>query len=159
MRIERKYVAHFINAKENETPTFVRLGKDLEEFSPKMSAKVDTVRNILGENRIIVSGYDKSAAVETYYAEAGSPLFKFLQNIIDTDQVLDQVKTEVLEVKLWEGAGNDVYPAILEDVYIEVTSYGGDTAGYRIGFNIHYTGIKKHGTYALTDGIFTEGGA
>ena len=156
MRIERKYVAHYINVNVPEQPEFVRLGKDLEEFTPEMSAKVERVQNILGESRVLVSGYEKTAAVEGYYAERGTALFDLLQSIIDKDLVMDDVKTQVLEVKLWESAPEGAYPAILEEAFIEVTGYGGDSKGYRIGFNLHFTGVKKWGVFDPKSSTFTE---
>lgn len=156
MRIERKYVAHYINVNKSQQPEFVRLGKDLEEFSPEMSAKVERTQNILGENRIMISGYEKSAAVEGYYAEKGSKLFTMLQDIIDRDLVLEDLKTQVVEVKLWETAVGEAFPAVLEDAYVEVTSFGGDNKGYRIGFTLHYTGSKKFGTFDPKTNTFTE---
>ena len=155
-KIERKYLAHYINAStEAENAVYERLGKDLEEFSPELSAQVDSKKNILGENSIVISSYEKTAAVEPYYAEEGSKLFERLQNIIDDSLVLDALKADVVEVKLWNSTGAGVYPAIREEVYIEVTSYGGDTTGYQIPFTIHYTGEKVKGTFNESTRTFT----
>ena len=42
-KIERKYLAHYINtAMPEEDAAYERLGKDLEEFSPELAAQVDT---------------------------------------------------------------------------------------------------------------------
>lgn len=155
-KIERKYLAHFINtAIPGEAAVYERLGKDLEEYSPEMSAQVDTKKNILGETSILISSYEKTGAVEPYYAEAGSGLFTRLQGIIDEAQVLDDVKADVVEVKLWEAAEGTAYPAIKEECYIEVTSYGGDTTGYQIPFTVHYTGAKVKGTFDVSTKVFT----
>ena len=156
-KIERKYLAHFINASvDAENAAYERLGKDLEEFSPEMSAQVDTKKNILGESSILISSYEKTAAVEPYYAENGSKLFERLQGIIDDSLVLDALKADVVEVKLWNETDAGVYPAIREEVYIEVTSYGGDTTGYQIPFTHHYTGNKVKGTFNVSTKTFTE---
>ena len=41
MKIERKYMAHYLNAAfSSEKPSYVRLGADLEEYSPELSANV-----------------------------------------------------------------------------------------------------------------------
>lgn len=154
-KIERKYLAHFINTAQSGEAVYERLGKDLEEFSPELAAQVETKRNILGETSILISGYEKTGTVEPYYAEAGTGLFTRLQQIIDGNLVLDQLKTDVVEVKLWEEAEGTVYPAIREEVYIEVTSYGGDTTGYQIPFTIHFTGNKVAGTFDVTGKTFT----
>ena len=157
-KIERKYLAHFINAaKIGETAAlYERLGKDLEEFSPELSAQVDTKKNILGETSVLISGYEKTGAVEPYYAESGSALFELLQDIIDNNRVLDELKTDVVEVKLWEQAENGKYPASREEVYMEITSYGGDTTGYQISFTLHYTGNKVMGTFDVNTRTFAE---
>lgn len=155
-KIERKYMAHFLNAaKAGEEAIYERLGNDLEEFAPEMSAQVETKKNILGESSILISGYEKTAAVEPFYAQEGSALFNRLQEIIDNDLVLDELKAEVVDVKLWEAEAAGVYPAVKETVYLEVTSYGGDTTGYQIPFTLHYTGEKTKGTFNVSTKVFT----
>jgi hypothetical protein len=149
-KIERKYMAHFLQVGEE----YIRLGKDLEEYSPEMSAQVEKTMNILGETSVSIVGYEKTGAVEPYFAESGDPLFEKLQAIIDGDLTLDACKASMVEVKLWDGDG-DSYPAVREECFIEVTSYGGDTQGYQIPFTVHYTGKKEAGSFALTSKTFT----
>ena len=154
-KIERKYMAHFINVSKTGQAVYERLGQDLEEFSPEMAAQVETKKNILGESSILISGYEKTAAVEPFYAQAGSQLFERLQAIIDGDLVLDDLKADVVDVKLWDEQNAGAYPAVKETVYIEVTSYGGDTTGYQIPFTIHYTGEKVKGTFNVSTKTFS----
>ena len=154
-KIERKYMAHFINAAKDGEAVYERLGQDLEEFSPEMSAQVETKKNILGESSVLISGYEKTASVEPFYAQKGSALFNRLQEIIDSDLVLDELKAEVVDVKLWDAAEDGSYPAVKETVYIEVTSYGGDTTGYQIPFTLHFTGEKVKGSFNLSARTFT----
>ena len=153
-KIERKFLAHFVNAAAQGDAVFERLGQDLEEFSPELSAQVETKRNILGESSVVISGYEKTGSVETFYAREGSALFSRLQDIVDENKVLEELKTQVVEVKLWKGEG-DVFEAVCEDAYIEVVSYGGDTAGYQIPFKLHYTGSKKKGSFDIASRTFT----
>lgn len=156
MKIDRKYMAHYINTDATgESPNYVRLGQDLEEYSPEMSADVETKKNIIGQTSVLISGYEKTASVEPYYAEKGDALFERLQAIIDDDLILDDLKTDVVEVKLWNADTEGAYPAIKEEAYIEVSSYGGDTTGYQIPFTLHYTGIKTKGTFNVTTKAFT----
>ena len=155
-KIQRKFLAHYINAAPlgSDAPSYERLGKDLEEFSPELSAQVDTRKNILGQTEILISGYEKTGAVEPYYAEEGSALFERLQDILDHDRVLDEVATDLVEVKLWKGEA-EVFPAIREKVFVEINSYGGDTTGYQIPFTLHFTGEKTHGTFDVKTKTFT----
>ena len=154
-KIERKYMAHYINASKTGDGAYERLGQDLEEFSPELAAQVETKKNILGEFSVLISGYEKTAAVEPFYAQAGSQLFQRLQDIIDGDLVLDDLKADVVDVKLWDANESGSYPAVKEAVYIEITSYGGDTTGYQIPFTLHYTGEKVKGSFNLSTKTFT----
>ncbi|WP_337564981.1 hypothetical protein [Gemmiger formicilis] len=78
-----------------------------------------------------------------------------LESIIDNDLVLDDLKTDIVEVKLWDAQSSGAFPAVREECYIEVSSYGGDTTGYQIPFNVHYTGVKTKGTFNPTTKAFT----
>ena len=82
-KIERKYLAHYINTTApteiSQTAVYERLGKDLEEYRPELSAEVESKKNILGETSISISSYEKTASVDPYYAENGSSLFTRLQ--------------------------------------------------------------------------------
>ena len=42
MKIERKYLAHFINVAQEGEAVYEQLGQDLESYSPEMSAQVET---------------------------------------------------------------------------------------------------------------------
>ena len=161
MKIERKYMAHYLNANfanDDGTAGYVRLGQDLEEYSPELSANVEKKNNILGNTTVTIDSYQKQGEVSPYYAEKDDPLFTRLQAIIDGDLVLDDLKTDIVEVKLWGEESAGAYPAVREECYIEIVSYGGDTTGYQIPFNIHYTGVKTKGTFDVSKKTFTPAG-
>lgn len=158
IKIERKYMAHYLNAAfaGKDTPDYCRLGADLEEYSPELSANVEKKTNILGQTSVMIDSYQKQGEVTPYYAHSGDALFEKLQSIIDGDLLLDDLKTDVVEVKLWDKTNEGSYPAVREECYIEVVSYGGDTTGYQIPFNIHYTGVKTKGNFDVETKSFTE---
>ena len=94
MKIERKYMAHYLNAAFGSgDASYTRLGSDLEEYSPELTANVEKKSNIVGETTVTINGYQKQGEVSPYYAEPGDPLFERLQAIIDGDLVLDDLKT------------------------------------------------------------------
>lgn len=158
-KIERKFMAHFIDsaAPGASTPAYVLLGDDLEEYNVEMNANVETTNNILGETRTDLDSYQPQASVAPYYAEEDNPLFERLQNIVDNRQVLDDLKTTVVEVHLWKPSGDKdtIYEAYRENAIIEVVSYGGDTKGYQIPFNVHNTGKRTKGTFDIATKSFT----
>lgn len=157
-KIKRKFMGHFINAAlpSDSSATYERLGKDLEEYNIEMNANVETKNNINGETSVTLDSYQPQASVEPYYAEVGSALFERLQGIIDERQTLDDLKTDVVEVHLWESESAGSYTAYREEAIIEVSSYGGDTTGYQIPFNLHYTGVRTKGTFNPATKAFTE---
>ena len=106
-KIERKYLAHFLEVSQGG---YVRIGKDLEEYSPELGAQVEKTRNILGETSVNLVSYEKTGAVETYFAESGDPLFEKLQKILDESLTLDSCRCAMVEVKLWDGQGS-AFPA------------------------------------------------
>ena len=161
-RVERKYMAHYIDAAlptASGGPTYVRIGKDLEEYVAEMSAEVEKKHNILGETSVLLTSYEKSGTVEPYYAEAGDPLFERLQDIVDNMLVLDECASTLVDVHLWETATDGAFPAVRWDVVIEVASTGGDNTGYQIPFNVHYTGGRTKGTFDPKTKTFTPEGA
>lgn len=157
-KIKRKFMAHFIDsAFSSSNPVYVRLGQDLEDYSVDLNANVETKNNILGETSVIIDSYQPSASVEPYYAVEGDPLFTKLQDIIDNRKTLDDLKTTDVEVHLWEEIESSPgeYVAYREDVMVEPVSYGGDTTGYQIPFNVHKLGNRKKGKFKLADKTFT----
>jgi hypothetical protein len=157
-KIKRKYMAHYIDSALPAGPAvYNRLGSDLEEFIIEMNANVETKTNILNESVTSIDGYEPQASVEPYYAVVGDPLYTRLQKIVDERQTLDDLKTSTVEVHLWEedAVTTGSYVAYKEDAIIEVVSYGGDTTGLQIPFNIHNTGNRVKGLFALATKVFT----
>jgi hypothetical protein len=157
-KIKRKYMAHFIDSSITPaTPVYNRLGTDLEEFVIEMNANVESKTNILNETTTSIDSYEPQASVEPYYAVVGDAMFTRLQKIADERQTLDDLKTTTVEVHLWEEDATTVgsYVAYKEDAIIEIVSYGGDSTGYQIPFNIHNTGNRVKGLFALATKTFT----
>ncbi len=141
-KLARKLLAHIINIGTAEAPQYVRLGKDLEEYTPQLSAQVERSRDILGNNNVYITGYEKSGEVGTFFCEEEEPLFDFLRSIIDHGKTMDEVKVETIDLYLWERDGC-ILPGARETAYIEITGYGGGTTGVQISFNLHYAGDRE----------------
>lgn len=161
-RMQRKMMAHYIDSSfGGETPSWYRLGKDLEEFNIEMNPDTEQTQNILGENVFTHNGYEVSGDAEPFYAREGDALFTQLQTIIDTLAQYDGCATTALEVHTWEAAAGEGsgYVAYKQECYVVPTSYGGDTSGYQIPFTVHYTGAKVKGVFVPNgagSGTFTE---
>ena len=152
-KMQRKYFQNFVDTTMNgTTPSWYRLGKDLEEFNIEMNPDTETGKNILGETTFTHNGYEVSAEADPFYAREGDDLFEQLQTIVDTGAQYEGCATTVVEVHLWdEGSTSGTYKAYKQNCFLVPTSYGGDTSGYQIPFTITYVGEKTAG-YFTPDG-------
>ena len=153
-KMQRKFFQTYVDSSMNgTTPSYYRLGKDLEEFNVEMNPDTETGKNILGESTFTHNGYEISAEADPFYARQGDDLFEALQGIIDTQAQYEGCATTLIEVHLWDaGTTSGTYKAFKQNVYLVPTSYGGDTSGYQIPFTVNYVGEK-------TAGYFTPDGA
>ena len=79
MKIERKYMAHYLNATfaaDDGTASYVRLGKDLEEYSPELSANVENENQHSRQHHRHYRQLPEAGRGQPYYAEKGDPLFE-----------------------------------------------------------------------------------
>ena len=154
-KIERKYLAHFIDASfGGETPNFVRLGKDLEEFIEELNPDVEVKKNILGEQNVVHNGYEVQSEVDPFYAYTGDPLYEQLALIANERKTGDDCKTTKVDVLL--NADGTVEWAYREDVYVVPNSVGGDTSGVQIPFTVYNAGNRVAGTWDTKTKTFSE---
>lgn len=160
-KIERKYLAHFIDAgfgvKANDettyNPNYVRLGKDLDDYSEELNPDVEVNKNILGEQNVVHNGYEAQSEIDPYYAYTGDPLFAQLAKIANERLTGDDCITTKVDVLL--DADGTVQWAYREDVWVIPNSVGGDTSGVQIPFTVYNAGNRVKGTFDLTTKKFT----
>ena len=153
-KIERKYLAHYIDAGFGGTVNYIRLGKDLEEFSEELNPDVEVKKNILGEQSVVHNGYEVQSEVDPFYAYSGDPLFEQLALIANERKTGDDCKTTKVDVLVNEDG--TVEWAYREDVYVVPNSVGGDTSGVQIPFTVYSAGNRTAGTWDTTTKTFTE---
>lgn len=153
-KIERKYLAHFIDASYGAATTnYVRLGKDLEEYNEELNPDVEIKKNILGEQSVQHNGYEVQSEVDTYYAYTDEPLFEQLSRIANERLTGDDCKTTKVDVLL-KPDGTVIW-AYREDVQTIPTSLGGDTSGVQIPFTVYNAGNRVKGTFDVDTKTFT----
>lgn len=154
-KIERKYLAHFIDASfGGETVEYVRLGDDLEEYNEELNPDVEVTNNIKGEQSVKHNGYAVQSEVDPYYANSGDPLFEQLSTIANERLTGDACVTTKVDVLL-DAEGN-VEWAYREKVYVVPNSFGGDTSGVQIPFSVYNAGERVKGNWDVTTKTFTE---
>lgn len=154
-KIERKYLAHYIDAAFSGSATnYVRLGQDLEEYSEDMGPDVEIKKNIWGEQNVNHKGYEVQSEVDPFYAYYEDPLFEQLAKIANERLSGDDCKTTKVDL-LVDESGTVIW-AYREDVYLVPTkSPGGDTSGVQIPFTIYNAGNRVKGTWDTAAKTFT----
>lgn len=154
-KIERKYLAHFIDASFNGTPVnYIRLGKDLEEYNEELNPDVEVSQNILGEQNVQHNGYEVQSEVDPFYAYEGDPMFTKLCQIANERLTGDACMTTKVDVLL--RADGTVEWAYREDCYVVPSTVGGDTSGVQVPFTVYNAGNRKAGTFNMSTKKFTE---
>ena len=156
-RIERKYLAHYLDANCNPdadassaTVDYQRIGQDLEAFAEELNPQVEIRKNILGEQTVIHNGYEVQSSVEPFYAEEGNALYDKLVEISNNRHNGDECRTTRVEAffKLSEGNELTCEWAYREDCWIVPQTFGGDTSGIQIPFQILNSGNRVKGKMA-----------
>ena len=158
--IERKYLAHYLDASfGGSSASYVRLGKDLEEYNEELNPDVSVNKNILGEQTVQHSGFEVQADVDPYYYEYGDALSEKIAEIANERIKDDKCKTTMVDVLLKPGTTASAAPTVVwayrEDVYVVPNSVGGDTTGVQIPFTVYKAGNRVKGTWDVTKKTFT----
>lgn len=162
MKAERKYLAHYLDAAFDITykaTNYVRIGKDLEEFSVELNPDIETRKNIIGENSVVHNGYESTADADPVYYEYDDALTEKIMEIAMLRKTGDACRTTYVEVLLKPGADDAAAPTVIravrEDVLLIPNSYGGDTSGVQVPFSVNFTGNRVEGTFDIATKTFT----
>ena len=165
MRTPRKCLAHYVDAAFDTTyaaTDYQLLGKDLESMDVELNPQVETTRNILGENSVAFSGYEPTAAVDTFYHDATQALSEKVMELAMARKYGDECKTSYVEVLYKQGENDNAPPvpirAFREDIILVPRTYGGDTNGVQVPFDIQFAGNRVPGTFDRETRKFTADG-
>ena len=152
-KLERKAYATYLDASfgGSGSPKWFLIGKDIEEMSVELNPDTETVKNILGETSVKDNGYEPSMSADPYYANPDDDIYPKLKEIAMERKVGDACKTKILEVII-DPSDNSTHEAYTEDVIVKPQSYGGDTSGFAIPFDVLFDGNRTKGTATITSG-------
>lgn len=151
MIVERKYLAHFVDANmvheySGNYPSgtnYVRIGKHLEAYSEELNPQIEQHRNILGDYVVLHGGYEPHGSVDTFYADENDDLYNAVQELAIERRSGEDCRTTCVDAMISIGTEADVVWAYMEDCYIIPQSFGGDTTGVQLPFQIIKAGHRK----------------
>jgi hypothetical protein len=155
-KIKRSEFRTFLNVSATETADYALLGDGITSaainYNPQTAEEV-YIHQDSGTTEI--ESYRPTMPVEAK-AIAGDEAFDFVDGLRKSRAVLDDAKTDIVNVWMYEAAVGGAYPAERQPVSIQIDDFGGDGGQTAvINFTINYLGDPTPGTFNPTTGTFT----
>ena len=154
-KLARKALAHYIDGSfgGSGSPKWYLIGKDIDDMSVELNPDTESTENILGETSVKDNGYEVSMSADPYYADPADEIYAKIKDIAMNRLNGDECKTKILEVFIDKETGP--FDAWIEDCIVKPQSYGGDTSGVGIPFDVLFNGNRKQGTATISDRVPT----
>lgn len=155
MKLNREALAHYLDYSFNTdvsdaaSATWEIIGDDIEEMSVELNPDTETLKNILGQTKTTDNGYEPTMDADPFYADPDKNLYPKLRDIALGQLKGDECKTLMLEV-LVEDTEDENHLAYVQEVLVKPQSYGGDTAGMNIPFQVSFNGAREKGYVSAT---------
>ena len=164
MKLNREALAHYLDYSFKRiisSATWEIIGDDIEEMSNELNPDMETLKNILGQTKTKDNGYEPTMDADPFYTDPEKKLYPMIRDIALDRKKGDACKTLMLEV-IVEDTGATNHLAYVQEVIVKPQSYGGDTAGLNIPFQVSEDGKRTKGyvtaaSLASGDPEFTEG--
>lgn len=159
--VKREEFKLFADVSENAAiPDWELQGDKVEDLSIEMNPNVETTTDVTGNTTTTLDKYEEQTSVEPYRCKKESKFFPILYGIVKYKKTLSDVERLFLCVNIFASSGGS-YDAWTQKGVVAVQSYGGDTTGLAIPYNIHWSGERIYGTVTIANGkaTFTAAGA
>ena len=153
-RIKREEFKLFADVGASSTPEWELQGGRIEDMSLEMNPNVETVTDVTGVTETTLDKYEKQTSVSPYYAKRNNKMSAWLYNVVRDEKTLSDVEKTFCVVNIFAGS-DGAYDAWTQKGVVAVQSFGGDTKGLQIPYNIHWIGEKVFGTAAISNGTMT----
>lgn len=158
-KIKRPLIAHFLDtsqASDYEDAEWARLGVNVTDASTDYSPQSETNQDIVSDSATTeITGYQPTMGVSQQCTK-GDPVFELVTKLRRNRAVLSDSHTWLLNVDMWDsvtGEGGNSYQAEVQEVSIQVDSYGGGGGETPTqDFTINYVGDPIKGTAQIVGG-------
>ncbi len=162
-KLNREALAHYLDTSFKnvaESAEWEIIGDDIEEMSVELNPDTETKKTILGQTKTNDNGYEPTMDADPFYADPEKKLYPKLRDIALGQLKGDACKTLMLEVII-EDTEAENHLAYVQEVMVKPQSYGGDTGGFNIPFQVSFNGARTKGyvtaSSLATTPTFTKG--
>ena len=146
-KLNREALAHYLDTTFKNvvgSAEWEIIGDDIEEMSNELNPDMETLKNILGQTKTKDNGYDPTMDADPFYADPAKKLYPKIREIAFDRLKGDSCKTLMLEVIVEDTEATN-HLAYVQEVIVKPQSYGGDTAGLNIPFQVSEDGARTKG--------------
>lgn len=162
-KLNREAMKHYLDTtfkNAAESAEWEIIGDDIEDMSVELNPDIETTKTILGQTKTKDNGYEPTMDAEPFYADPEKKLYPKLRDIALGQLKGDACKTLMLEI-IVEDMEAENHLAYVQEVTVKPQSYGGDTSGFNIPFQVLFNGERTKGYVAAsgmaTNPTFTKG--
>lgn len=155
-KVKRSEFRTFLNTGTTQAPVWSLLGDGITSAAINYNPQTTEETYIHQDSGVTeIESYRPTMPVEAK-AVAGDEAFDFVDELRRARAVLDDAKTEIVNVWLYEAAVSGAYPAERQPASIQIDDFGGEGGQTTvINFTINYLGDPVQGTFNPTTGTFT----
>ena len=147
---KRSTIWHYLNTGTGVSPVWSRLGYKVSTGEIAYNPVTEESTDITMDSTVTeITGYKRSMAIEGV-VYPGDPVFDYIDNLRIGMSVLDELKTELINVWAYKTPSGvpEVWPAEKVAVNIGIESIGGDSATTaKIKYTIYDAGDPVIGTF------------
>lgn len=151
----------FLNTGGNGSQNWVREGRYASDMTVQMNPQTNTSQDVTQDTaETEITGYQPNMPVSKSVSKT-DPAFKFIDEIRRKRKILSDAYAQILNVDVFKESDSGTYPAELQNVSIQIDSFGGSAADpLNISYTYNYRGDPVPGTATISDGSvsFTASG-
>lgn len=155
-KAKRSQYYTFLNIGTSESPEWAREGKFASELTTQMNPQTTTTQDVTQDTADTdITGYQPSIGLSKSVSKT-DPTFEFINDIRKKRKILSDAYSQILNVDVFNENSDGSYPAELQDVSIQIDSFGGPASNpLTIGYTYNYRGDPVTGKATINNGTVT----
>lgn len=155
-KAKRSQYYTFLNIGTSESPEWAREGKFASELTTQMNPQTTTTQDVTQDTADTdITGYQPSIGLSKSVSKT-DPTFEFINDIRKKRKILSDAYSQLLNVDVFNENSDGSYPAELQDVSIQIDSFGGPASDpLTIGYTYNYRGDPVTGKATINNGTVT----
>lgn len=156
VKAKRSQYYTFLNIGTAETPNWAREGKFAGELTAQMNPQTTTTQDVTQDTADTdITGYQPSMGLSKSVSKT-DPTFEFINDIRRKRKILSDAYSQILNVDVFNENDDKSYPAELQDVSIQIDSFGGPASDpLTIAYTYNYRGDPVTGKATINNGTVT----